>query len=553
MDDDRMFRAIVVATLALVVPRSAVGQTTGVLHVRVVLLDAEQKPTPVAGHVLLISANPSSAPPRRILTGVDGKIDVSLRPGNYTVESDQPVALDGKAYEWTQLVDVVAGRDTVLELTAGNADVGPVTAAAATASAPTTDPSFLLNRWQDSIVAIWTPTRRASAFVVDPKGLMATSQRAIGTATSVEVQLTSTLKVAGTVVAADPERDVAILWIDPATAAAIRPVPLGCERPQQAALVDGQEIFTIAFSRRREKEFASGVVRRVEPHRIAVDLRLEPGGAGSPVFTAEGALVGIASVADDPASRVDSRVARVEGACNLVMIAQQKIANAVPPSGAHLPVEPAAALPLDVLKSAAARRAGSLEPYQATSPTFDVAFFTPVMTYAARNPLEPSTGKSGPRGGNAEAAAVLVRPLTDFLNWSEYVAEDPPVLLVRVTPKAVEGFWMAVARGAAQTQGVSVPPLGRVKSAFSRMRAYCGETEITPIHPFRLERELPQHGAIIEGLYVFDPLAIGPQCGTVRLALYSDKEPAKPESVNVDPRILQRVWDDFAPYRALNP
>ena len=89
------------------------------------LVDAERKATPVPRHALLISDNPASAPPRRVVTALDGTADVRLRPGNYTVESDRPVAFQGKAYQWTQIVDIVAGRDAVLELTADNAEVEP--------------------------------------------------------------------------------------------------------------------------------------------------------------------------------------------------------------------------------------------------------------------------------------------------------------------------------------------------------------------------------------------------------------------------------------------
>ena len=135
------------------------------------MVDAERKTTPVPRHALLISDNPASAPPRRIVTALDGTADVRLRPGNYTVESDQPVAFNGKAYQWTQMVDIVAGRDAVLELTADNAEVEPVTAATTASGAPLeADPSFLLPQWQDSVVALWTPTTRASGFVIDREG-----------------------------------------------------------------------------------------------------------------------------------------------------------------------------------------------------------------------------------------------------------------------------------------------------------------------------------------------------------------------------------------------
>jgi hypothetical protein len=139
----------------------------------------------------------------------------------------------------------------------------------------------------------------------------------------------------------------------------------------------------------------------------------------------------------------------------------------------------------------------------------------------------------------------------DFSNWSEYVEDFPPVLLVRVTPKMVESFWTTVARGAAQTQGVSIPPIKRFKSGFSRMRAFCGDTEVTPIHPFKLERRISESDTIYEGLYAFDPSAFGPQCGSVKLVIYSEKEPEKGDTRVVDPHVVQQIWQDFAPYRAL--
>jgi hypothetical protein len=37
------------------------------------------------------------------------------------------------------------------------------------------------------------------------------------------------------------------------------------------------------------------------------------------------------------------------------------------------------------------------------------------------------------------------RPVMDFGNWSDYLAEYPRALLVRVTPKMAEGLWAKVA------------------------------------------------------------------------------------------------------------
>jgi S1-C subfamily serine protease len=535
-----MFRAILFALLAVAAPRFVLAQAQSVLHIKIVLVDADRKTTPVPGHALLISDNPSSAPPRLVRTAVDGTANVSLRPGNYTIESDRPVAFNGKAYQWTQTVDVVAGRDTVLELTAGNADVAVATSDTTTGTRPLeADPAFLMPRWQDSVVALWTPSAHASGFVIDSRGLVATNQKAIGTATSVEVQLTATVKVPARVLASDAARDVAVLWIDPQVIASVTPIPLGCGQ-EAPALADRQEIFTIGVPLRQLKDMTSGTVS---------DLVLVDGSAGGPVFTADGKLVGMTSPADgnDRGRRGRTTVVRTAAACEVVASAEQKMANATPPSGAHLPIEPDWPLPEEAFKDAAQRRAGSLGPYQIASPTFDVAFITPVMIFGSRYQAEQMNRRTrGPGTGG-----VLISRLLDFGDWSDYLDGPLPVLLVRVTPKMVENFWTTVARGAALTQGAAIPAIKRAKSGFSRLRAYCGDSEVTPIHPFILEQRVSEKDTISEGLYVFDPGAFGPQCETVKLVLYSEKEPERGETRVVDPGILQRIGQDFAPYRAL--
>ena len=549
-----MFRAIVLAVLVFAIPCAAGAQAVSVLHIKIVLADADGKTTPVPRHALLISDNPASAPPRLVTTGMDGTADVKLRPGNYTVESDRPVSFHGKAYQWTQTLDIVAGRDAVLELTVANAEVGTATSTdTAGGAAVEADPWLLLPPWQDSVVAIWTPTTHASGFLVDARGLVATNQRVIGSATSAEVQLTPTVKVTARVLATDSDRDVAILWIDPAVVSSVRPVPLGCRQTTTPAIANGQELFAMAAPLRQQKGLTPGNVTRVDAQSIVADFRLGRGNSGGPVFTAEGGVVGLTSVMDgtDDRGRGDSRVVRASAACDVVASAEKKMQDASAPNGTHLPVEPALPFPEAALKDAVEHRAGSLNPYQISSSAFDVAFITPLLIYGAQYQAEQTRAPA--RTGNTRMQDVgqgLVRPLMDFRNWSEYVADYPPVLLVRVTPKLVESFWTTVARGAAQTQGVAIPAIKRPKSGFARMQAFCGDTEVTPIHPFKLELRVTENDTMYEGLYAFDPGAFGPQCASVKLVLYSEKEPEKGDTRVVEPRIVQQIWQDFASYRA---
>ena len=540
-----MVRGLVFASLCLTLSSTAFVQQVGVLRITVTLQGTEPAATPIRRHLLLISDNPASAPPRRLFTSPDGTVEVRLTPGNYTVESDQPVAFEGKGYSWTQTVDVVAGRDTVLTLTAENADTASAPATASATSALEEDGTSLSVRWQDSVVAVWTPTAHASGFVVDAAGLVATNYEAIGLATTVEVQFSPSLKVSGQVVATNPEWDVAVVRIDPATAAAVKPVPLGCGEPATTP-ADGDDVFALEAPLRQLKGATSGSVRRVAPRVIESDLTPGVGGSGGPVFSTRGAVLGITSEGDKRAREhgADPRIVRVSEVCAVVELARMKMPGVAPPPPTPLPVEPAKAYSPKTLQEIA-RPGRNLNPYQASAADFDVAFLTPVHVFAGRE--RPMTSSPASRSPSAWQVSRLA---TDFSNWSEYAAEVPPVLMIRVTPKLVESFWMKVARGAAMTKGIALPPIKRLKSGFARMRAYCGDRELTPIHPFMLEVEASETETVTEGLYVFAPDALSPACGGVRLTLYSQQAPAKADPLVVEAAIIEQIWADFAPYRA---
>ena len=238
--------------------------------------------------------------------------------------------------------------------------------------------------------------------------------------------------------------------------------------------------------------------------------------------------VGFTTLDDrDPDGRSDARVVRIDQACEVLASAETKMAGATAPDATRLPLDPQRPIAVGALTAAVKNRAGSLSPYSMSTMSFDIAFITPVHIFGTKDQAR--------------------RPVMDFGNWSEYMADYPRVLLVRVTPKMVEGLLSKVARGAAMTQGMALPPMKRAKSGFARMRVFCGETEVTPIHPFLVERRVSETEAIYEGLYVFDPAAFGPQCGTVKLTVYAEAEPDKGDTRVVDPKVLQQITQDFAP------
>ena len=519
-----MSRALLVATLWVISASAASAQAQSTLHITVTLTDPTGKPTPVARHALLISNEPQTVETRRIVTTLAGTIDVSLPPGRYVVESDQPVVLQGKSYEWTRRLEIVAGRDATLALTADNASVGAVAPGATPTSTSETDPSLLASQWQETVVALWTPTRHASGFVVDARGLIVTNQRVVGTATSVEVQFAADVRVKATVLALDPVRDIAILWVNPSVVTSVRPLPLGCGQAKPS-VANGQELYNIGADMAGQKRLALGDVTGVGPRLILSDMRLVRTSVGGPVF-GSGGLIGLTTIDDrDADTRADVRIVRIDQACEVMASAEKKMAETMPPDATRLALDPPS-VAVSALGEAVKNRAGNLNPYSMSTTDFDVAFITPVHLYGARDQVR--------------------RPVMEFGNWSEYLVDYPRALLVRVTPKMAEGLWTKVARGAASTQGVSLPPMKRAKAGFLRMRAFCGDTEVTPIHPFMVEHRVSDTEAIYEGLYVFDPAAFGPQCGAVKLTVYSEKAPDAGDNRVVDEKVVQQIARDFA-------
>jgi S1-C subfamily serine protease len=534
----------VYAALLLIAPIGLSGQAPGVLRITVTLMDAERSPLPVPRHLLLVSDNPSTSPPRRLLTRADGSIEVSLRPGNYTVESDHPVVSAGKAFQWTVLVDVVAGREVTLALTAANADAVPLPESASPAGeAPADiDTSLRVRKWQQSLVSVWSPTARASGFVVDSRGLIATDGVAVGTSTAVEVQVSPTVKLAARVLVSDAARGVAILWVDPESVAGNPPAPLTCPPAAASTLDEGRAIVALTAPYAAPMDAVDGEVTTLAGRSVETDLRLRFGGAGGPAFNTAGEIVGLtsASPAAEPGRPAGVKIVRAGVVCDTLAAARESMTSAAAPTAGRLPIEPSAAAARGAIAAAATSRKPAPTPVVLSESDFDVALITPTMLARSGEKADWTGGASG---RSMESEAKLGR-LMEFGGWSDYFADVPPVLVVRVSPKLVEGFWKRLAREAARTQGAELPPFKDFSASFLRLHATCGGEPIVPIHPFVLEHRLPDKRVIREGLYVFDPASFRAECGSVILSLYAEKTPQRAQTLSISAATLSLLKQD---------
>jgi S1-C subfamily serine protease len=544
--------ARVIALLTVLGALAAAAPQAPVLRITVNVTAADGSTRAVPRYALLVSDDPVTAAPQRFVTKNDGSVEARLKPGKYIVESETPFILAGRSYEWSQPVAVTLAGST-LALTTANATVtktvaGVDSAGLAEAAAESAEES-LLGAWQDSVFTIWTPHRAGRGFLADAHGLIATNQRLVGADTAVEVQLSATKKVAGRVIVSDPAKNVAIIWIDPQAASPARPMTLAGQQGAAPSVSAHDKVYAIEGRAAEAKSLISGTVEGVTEHTVTFDVPLGRDSSGAPIFTASGAVVAITTSADAASivNELSDRAVRIEDARPALAEASTRMQGATPPSAAALPVDPARPFPIDALK-AAAKTQGTVQAYLVPASDFDLHIITPTMIYAAMHPQEDREHFDYSRGDPVRGQPAL-RPLDDFGAWNEYVGAAPAVVLIRVTPKFGENFWTTVARGAAQSQGVSIPAIKRPKAAFGSLHLTCGDKDIAPIHPFRIEHRISDTASIDEGLYAFDAAAFSPQCGTVKITVFSDKPADKGDTRAVDAKIVQQVWDDFAAYR----
>jgi S1-C subfamily serine protease len=518
---------LVLAILALsALTAPAAAQEAGVLRISVVLVDEAGAATPIPRVQLLISDNPTSREPRRVRTGADGTVDVTLPPGNYTVESDAPTAFGGRSFAWTQTLDVPAGRDTSLQLTMANADIDAASAAPSGASGPShADAAAMLNKWRASLVEIWSPARHATGFVIDARGLIATNDRTLGDATDVEVEFTGAaaadrIKVPGRVVATDRTQGVTLVWVNPATIASRPAIAPDCSAAPPPIEHDDKVVALIA-PMLEPMNAILGTAMRPTSQSFRVDWRLEEGTTGGPVFRADGVAVGMTFGEEERdrerERRRESYVIPLTNACSVIAMAAPRLSGAAPPA---TPLRTEAGLARHRGRRVADPKAPQLQPPVISAANFDIALVTPAMV-------------------NSDAGTMSARSYFGY--WMPYVGNAPQVLFVRVTPQFGESLWKTLARGAAATQGMNLPPLKSFNANFQRMRAYCGTTEVLPIHPFVIDMPLEGKNAVREGLYVFAQTDFGPHCGSVRFDMFSEKSPNKPDSRTIEPALFTRV------------
>lgn len=489
----------------------------------------------------------------QISSSLEGAASIDLSPGKYRIKSVRGLDFESKHFDWDVGFEVKAGENQ-LELSSDNAKIK----ASDKPSRVTDELSTQYKRFQNSVVTVWSEIGRGTGFIVDPAGLILTNQHVIGPSEYIAVQFDSTTKVPAVKLLADPERDVAVIWADISAFPNAIVAPLAVDSSNEPAAVEGERVFTIGSPLSQRKIITTGIVSKVEPRAIISDIRIDHGNSGGPLFNSLGQVIGITTFGE---GRGISGIVRVEEASKLLADARAKMAMISKPAATLLPVEPTTPFPIDAIKDTLLSEKFETKHYAFGLGDFEIAMITPPLRYRMQRESEirAAKEKSKRTKKSSEAVQDTFRPLDDLKNWEEYVGEYQPIILVRATPKLRETGGSILRRGL--VGGLSGTGYGgaatmRYKTDFYKMHLKCGDKEVAPIQPGKIAHVLDLHNyfvnatdATYEGFYTYPPDSISPSCGQVVLEIYSEKKPESAATKVLDEKTVNRVWNDFAPYR----
>jgi len=528
-----MSRYLLTALVALTSLRGAGPQGEPVhVKLRVLLVDKELNQKPVPFYVVNFRSQANNSSSAELKTDLDGKAEKPLAAGRYSITTPKPVELGGKRYTWNLEVQI-GGAEQRIDLTNDNAKTEDIGASRASSGESKTSPgaaggdlTALFDKLKNAVVTVRAEGHSGSGFLVDSAGLVVTNNHVVQSSNYLAVQFDEKRKVPARLIASNPDKDVAVLWFDPAAFREAVVAPLLANDTASHVAV-GQRVFTIGNPLGREKVLTTGVVSKIEKEAITSDININPGNSGGPLFTLDGQVAGITTAG----LRNLASIVPVENVRPLVELARKQIMGGAPPLPVLLPVEPTDFFPAGVLRGMLQQEKLDTKPYFFDAGEFQVAFITPPVNYYLRHENEMAAARKAAKrsGGDPGQAKPPASALEDAQDYR-------PVLFVLVRPKF--GAFFKV----------------RFKNGFVRMRLECGGKEVAPVEPGRSEYDLrDQRGRTIDttfqGRYVYLPDAVSPVCGNVVLEIFSEKDPNTPLSRPIDAATVQRVWGDFEAFR----
>lgn len=168
--------ALLLGCLIMALSAHSQSRTLGKVSIKVILHD-----NVVQNFGLVVKKLDNESPETAIsairIKTADGSVSVSLIPGDYVVESEKPLILDRKSYEWSVKLAVESRSTALLEL--DNAKATITTADDALRRGRIVGDADLLKVLSDGVVSVQGELAQGTGSIVDSTGLILTSQHVI--------------------------------------------------------------------------------------------------------------------------------------------------------------------------------------------------------------------------------------------------------------------------------------------------------------------------------------------------------------------------------------
>src|SRR5688572_31053725 len=208
---------VIALTAPFYPPAHSQSRTLGKVVIKVTLNDNEKTANLVQNFGLVIKKLNNDSPKNaisaiRVKTTADGSVSLSLIPGDYVVESEKPLIVNGKSYEWSVKLKVETGSTALLEMDHDDATI--TEADDALRRGRILDEADLLKVLSDGVVNVQGELAHGTGSIVDTTGLILTTHHVIERSKELRVQFDGNKKVAAKLVLDDPDLDLAVLWVD---------------------------------------------------------------------------------------------------------------------------------------------------------------------------------------------------------------------------------------------------------------------------------------------------------------------------------------------------
>src|SRR3984957_11161868 len=461
------------------------------VRVRAILVDKDlnQKPVP---HLTIVLASDSGDPEMslEVKTDFGGNAEFQAPPGKNQMTTPEGVDFQGRHFAWKTEIDVSEVSVSV-DLSNDNAQItAPISAEPAR---KLDDLTLMFQKYQKSVVTVWSEIGSGTGFIVDSAGLVMTNQHVIGPSELISVQFDSKRKVAAKVLAYDAERDVAVLYADLSAFPGALAAPIASSRNGHELAIEGEKVFTIGSPLGLKKIITSGIVSKVEARDILSEVNVKHGNYGSPLFNSQAEVIGITTFLVPGGNGPGvTGVVRIDQTLPVLAQARKKMKDVSMPSARLLPVEPSDPYPLESFKEMTKPAKFDTKPYIFAVGGFDVALATPVLEYevreeAGRTVAQEKRKRTKKRG---ESNENTFEPLQDLPEWAEYVGEYKPVLLVQAAPQLRETLVSVLGRELVPSiEAYAGGPRMKFRTDFYRMKLLCGAKEIEPIQPGKAAKD----------------------------------------------------------------